>query len=168
MHFFENYNYNIVKYDLINKFYYKELKKIPKIQAIVLQFNTKKYDLKLLITSMAALELIAGQKGVLTKSKVASVSFKIRKGQPVGCKITLKKNRMAEFFLRLLNQIKIENKINSLKTFSFKISNVLIFNELEKNYQFFKNLKSLNITIITSATCKEDFYFLLQSLKIKT
>jgi large subunit ribosomal protein L5 len=173
MYFFENYNYNIVKYDLINKFHYKELVKIPKLQAIILQFNLKKYDLKLLVTSLAALELITAQKGFLTKSKTASVSFKIRKGQPVGCKITLRKNKMLEFFFKLLNQIAIERKINSikvstLKAFSFKIPSILIFNELEKNYQFFKNLKNLNVTILMSSKNKEDFFFLLQTYKIKT
>lgn len=173
MYFFENYNYNIVKYDLINKFHYKELVKIPKLQAIVLQFNLKKYDLKLLVISLAALELITAQKGFLTKSKTASVSFKIRKGQPVGCKITLRKNKMFEFFFKLLNQISIERKINNikvstLKAFSFKIPSILIFNELEKNYQFFKNLKNLNVTIIMSNKSKEDFFFLLQTYKIKT
>jgi large subunit ribosomal protein L5 len=172
MYFFENYNYNVVKYDLINKFHYKKLAKIPKLQAIILQFNLKKYDLKLLITSLAALELITSQKGFLKKSKMASVSLKIRKGQPVGCKITLRKNKMFEFFFKLLNRITIERKITSvkvstLKTFSFKIPSILIFTELEKNYQFFKNLKNLNITIITSTKSKEDFFFLLQTLKIK-
>ena len=75
MYFFENYSYNIVKYDLINKFHYKELSKIPKLQTIILQFNLKKYDLKLLIISLAALELITAQKGFLTKSKTASLSL---------------------------------------------------------------------------------------------
>jgi large subunit ribosomal protein L5 len=173
MYFFENYSYNIVKYDLINKFHYKELSKIPKLQAIILQFNLKKYDLKLLIVSLAALELITAQKGFLTKSKTASVSLKIRKGQPVGCKITLRKTKMFEFFFKLLNRIKIERKITNVKvstlnTFSFKIPSILIFNELEKNYQFFKNLKNLNITIIMSTKNKEDFFFFLQTFKIKT
>ena len=173
MHFFEHYNENIVKYDLINKFRYKNLIDIPKLRFISLRFNLKKYDLKQLISALAALELITLQKGSLLTSKVSSVSLKIRKGQPVGCKVVLRRDKMLQFLTKLVNKIIIENKeVKQLTTlnynlFSFKISNILIFNELEKNYQFFKNLKNLDISIATTPTDFESFLFLLKSYKIK-
>jgi|TARA_B110000967_G_C18901297_1_gene575447 large subunit ribosomal protein L5 len=173
MHFFEHYNENIVKYDLINKFRYKNLTKIPKLNFISLRFNFKKSDLKQLIAALIALELITFQKGSLIESKVSSVSLKIREGQPVGCKVVLRRLKMLEFLTKLINKIVIENKkikrskIFNYNSFSFKISNVLIFNELEKNYQFFKNLKGLDINISTTPTDFKNFLFLLKSHKIK-
>jgi len=173
MHFFEHYNENIVKYDLINKFRYKNLTKIPKLNFISLRFNFKKSDLKQLIAALIALELITFQKGSLIESKVSSVSLKIREGQPVGCKVVLRRLKMLEFLTELINKIVIENKkikrskIFNYNSFSFKISNVLIFNELEKNYQFFKNLKGLDINISTTPTDFKNFLFLLKSHKIK-
>ena len=173
MHFFEHYNENIVKYDLINKFRYKNLVDIPKLRFISLQFNLKKYDQKQLTSALAALELITLQKGSLIASKVSSVSLKIRKGQPVGCKVILRRDKMLQFMTKLMNIILIENKKVKESTpvcynsFSFKISNTLIFSELEKNYQFFKNLKNLDVSIITTPTNYKSFLFLLKSYKIK-
>ncbi len=173
MYFFERYNENIVKYDLINKFQYKSLINIPKLNFISLRFNFKKSDLKQLITALAALELITFQKGSLIESKVSSVSLKIREGQPVGCKVVLRRLKMLQFLTKLINETIVENgtvkrsKTFKCNLFSFKISNILIFNELEKNYQFFKNLKSLDVSISTTATNFENFVFLLKSHKIK-
>jgi large subunit ribosomal protein L5 len=174
MHFFEYYNENVVKYDLVNKFRYKNLTNIPKLKFISLRFNFKRYDLKQLIAALTALELITSQKGSLLESRVSSVSLKIRKGQPIGCKVILRRVKMKQFLAKLINKIIIENKTANQETnfacnmFSFKISNVLIFSELEKNYQFFKNLKGLDISIATTAVNFKSFMFLIKSHKIKT
>ena len=173
MHFFEYYNENIVKYDLINKFRHKNLKKIPKLQFVSLRFKFRNYDLKLLVAALAALELITSQKGTLLTSKVSSVSLKIRKGQPIGCKVIIRGEKMRLFLTKLINKITLKRSSTKSKArfehniFSFKISNVLIFNELEKNYQFFKNLKGLDISFITTKSCYKSFIFLMRSYKIE-
>ena len=69
MHFLDQYYNNNIKYDLLNKFEYKNIQEIPKLQKILVNFKIKKYDFNLLISSLVALEFITTQKGVLTKSK---------------------------------------------------------------------------------------------------
>jgi large subunit ribosomal protein L5 len=95
---FENYYINIIKYDLVNKFYYKNHKKIPKLNKIILNFNCKNINFKLLISSIIALELITTQKSIITSSKKSNITLKIRKGNPIGCKVTLRKEKMYFFF----------------------------------------------------------------------
>ena len=176
MHFFEYYYENIIKYDLINKFHYKDLKQLPKLKKIVLNFGCRNSDLRVLATILLSLELITNQRCVLTISKTSSVLLKIRKGDPVGCKVILQKTIMYHFFAKLLFKIfsKLKNfsgfiiKSTSLnsKAVSYKLKNSLIFSELEQNYYLFNNLPSLNITIVTNTTKKKDFFFLLSSFKL--
>ena len=101
MQIFEYYYTNIIRYDLINKFYYNNHKQIPKVIKIVLNFNCNSVNIKRLISSMVALELITNQKSVILTSKKANISLKLRKGNPIGCKVTLKKKNMNIFFFRL-------------------------------------------------------------------
>ena len=168
MHFLKRYNEKFVKYDFINKFNYKLINNIPKLVSITLSFNLKKFNIKLLISSLAALQIITLNKGVVTKSKVSNISLKIRKGQPIGCKLTLNNNAMYKFLNKILNKsiinFKIKNPILN-KVFSIKIKNILIFKNLERNYQFFKNLSNLNITITISNNNLNEFLFLLNLFK---
>jgi large subunit ribosomal protein L5 len=168
MHFLKQYKEKIVKYDLINKFQYKSITKVPSIYFITINLKLKHWNLKLLISALAALELITLQKVMLTKSKVSNVSLKIRKGQPIGCKVTLRKINMNSFLIKLLNKTLMKSKIKNFTTnnlFSIKINNILIFKELEQNYQFFKNLSSLNINVKTTNCTFQEFIFLIHSYK---
>lgn len=173
MHFLKYYNENIVKYDLINKFRHKNLMEMPKLLFINLRFKFKHYDLKQLIAALVALELLTSQKGSLLKSKVSSVSLKIRKGQPIGCKVTIRGEKMQSFLAKLISKATLKHIPTKTKSrvkhniFSFKVSNVLVFHELEKNYQFFKNLKGLDISFVTTHTNYENFSFLMRSYKIQ-
>ena len=168
MHFLNKYTNNVVKYDLINKFQYKMVNKLPSIKFVTLNFNFKKFDIRLLVSSLSALELITLNKGVLVKSKISNVSLKIRKGQPIGCKITLRSNKMDQFLFKILNKtvtINILKKKNSINLFSIKLNNILMFKELEQNYRFFKNLSHLNLSIKTTDCTFEEFGFLITSFK---
>ena len=93
MNSLEYYYKTIIKYDLINKFSYSNIKKIPELKKIVLNFGCKSSEIKELATSLLALELIINTNTpiFLTKSKQPNVLLKIRKGAPVGCKVILKK-----------------------------------------------------------------------------
>ena len=172
MKFLKNYSKSIVKYDLINKFTYKKISNIPKLEKIILNFTFKKYEFKSLLSSLVALELLTFQRPTVTKSKVSNISLKVRKGNPIGCKLTLRKNNMFNFFFKLLNEFfkttgkKVSSKKQKNKSFSFMIKNILIFDELEKNYRFFKNLSNLNVTLVTNSRNTNSLLFLLKSYKI--
>ncbi len=169
MHFLKKYNEKLVKYDFINKFNYKLVKNIPELVSVTLSFNLKKFSIKPLISSLASLKIITLNKGTITKSKVSNISLKIRKGQPVGCKLTLNNNLMYRFLFKILNKHVINLKIKKNmfnKIFSIKIRNILMFKDLENNYQFFKTIPDLNITIKTKTCNINEFIFLLNSFKI--
>ena len=170
MIFFNEYNENVVQYDLINKFSYKKVKQIPKLKSITLSFKAKKYDLHTLLSCLSALDLLSFQKPVLNFSRISNISLKIRKGQPIGCKVTLRKKKLNKFLIILLNKYHVKTTSNITehnKSFlSHNITNVLIFNNLEKNYQYFKNLSDLNVNISTSNCCNKELSFLLMSNKL--
>lgn len=176
MNFYEYYYENIVKYDLLNKFQYKNVNLIPRFKKIVLNFGCKKSELRFLGPTLMALELITSQKSMFTSSNVSNISLKIKKGNPVGCKVTLRKKLMYTFLVKLINEIfpklkqfdgfKHSNVRSSVKTVSFKLKNNLIFSELENHYQYFNKLPYLNITIITNANSFNELLFLLKSLKL--
>jgi large subunit ribosomal protein L5 len=175
MRFLKIYEKNIIKYDLLNKFKYKEISKLPQIKKIVLNFTYKNSNIKNLITSLIALELIANQKGLLTYSNISNISLKIRKGQPIGCKVIIKKKYIYLFFSKLVidilpnfknfKEIKMK-KVSKLSSITLKIKSVLGFLEFEGQYKFLKDLSSLNITIVTDLVTYKEFFFLLKSFKI--
>lgn len=164
----KQYNNKVVKYDLINKFNYKTIANIPKLHYIVLNFNVKKGNIKSLITLMSSLKLIALQTPKITTSKVSNIAFKIRKGQPIGCQVILRNDIMNMILFKLLNKNFPKLKPNQIKnkSFSITLNNILIFKELEQNYQFFKNLPNLSIYLNFNTNTYNEFYYLLQSYKI--
>lgn len=176
MHLIDYYYQTIVKYDLLNKFRYKNISQLPKLNKIVLYFKFNNLTFNSLMSTLLVLELITNQKGFIIRSKNFNTSLKVKKGEPIGCKVTLNKNNKTKFLFILINSILnnnkyyIQNKITSQKFFynaiSFKILNILNFKELEEYYQYFRNLKELNISIITNAKTTKEFLFLIKSLKI--
>lgn len=170
MNFFNEYNDNVVKYDLINKFNYKITKQIPKLESVTLTFKAKRYDLHTLLSCLSALNLISLQNPALNFSKISNISLKIRKGQPIGCKVTLRKKNLNKFLTVLLNKYQVKTTTNTTynneRFLSHNVTNVLIFSSLEKNYQYFKNLSNLNINITTNNCCTRELAFLLMSSKL--
>jgi large subunit ribosomal protein L5 len=176
MHFLEYYYNTVIKYDLINKFKYKNTKYLPKLNKIVLNFGCKKFDIKNLSIALLALELISLKKGTLAQAKRPNILLKIKKGNPVGCKVILKKHFMYNFLAKLLIDVfpKLKNfttlKIakNKLRnhTFSYRLKDNLIFLELEQNYYIFNNLPDLNITLVADVKNEKEFIFLLNSFKL--
>lgn len=166
----------IIKYDLVNKFLYQNIEKLPKLTKISLNFgyDNKNFNLKSLALAMLALELITKQKGKLTSFKNTKISIKIRKGYPVGCKVTLRKTAMYEFFFKLLINVfpKIKNfygitiKKNQTNAISFKLKNTSSFDELEKHHNIFKNLPLLDITFITNTQNQKELLYLIISHKL--
>jgi len=170
--FLKNYYTKIIKQELTNKFNYKTIKELPELKKIVLDFGCKTPEIKPIAVCLLALEMISSARGKITVSKKPNILLKIRKGNPVGCKVTLKKEKMYRFLSKLLIEIlpKLKNLTDlkfSIKenNFSYKIENSLIFLELEKNYYLFNKLPYLNITFVTNAKKKSEFIFLLQTFK---
>lgn len=100
----EQYRKTIIP-ELSKKFGYKNAMQAPKLQKIVLNMGVGagSQDIKFVEQAMADMGTIAGQKPVITRAKKAIANFKIRKGLPIGCKVTLRGNRMYEFLDRLVN-----------------------------------------------------------------
>lgn len=165
-----------VKYDLINKYVIKKSKEVPKIEKIVLNFNcwTKPGDFSMLASSILALELITHQEGVLTKALYPHLALRLRRGFPIGCKLILKKENKYNFFSKIVREVYPSSKTfdlftanNDSKAFSFSVLELLCFEELEKNYNLFKDLNQLNITIVANNTkSPHELEFLLTSLKV--
>ena len=176
MNILEYYYKKIIVYDLINKFSYKNLKKIPKLKKIVLNFGCKNSEIKNLAASLITLELITTNKNItLTKSKKANIFIKIRSGHPIGCKIVLNGKKMYDFFFKLLTDIfpilkefkgMTLNKKANIKSFSFTLKELILFKELETNFYLFNNLPPLNINIITNTKTKKELAFLINAFKI--
>ena len=170
--FLKNYYTKIIKQELINKFNHKTIKNLPKLKKITLNFGCKKSEVKSVAACLLALELISSKRSKITVSKKPNILLKIRKGDPVGCKITLKKEKMYNFLSRLLIEIlpKFKNFVDlkffiKKNNFSYKLENPLILLELEKNYYLFNKLPHLNITFATTSKNKSELTFLLNAFK---
>ena len=170
MNVLENYYKKIIRYDLINKFFYRNLNDIPELKKIILNFSTQNIAASFLI-----LELITGKQGTITKSKRTNILLKIRKGNPIGCIIILKKTSMYCFFWKLLTEVfpnsKDFKKINvsrklSGKNLSLILADLIYFKELEKQFYLFKDLPPLNITFVINSKIPKEIVFLLHSFKI--
>jgi large subunit ribosomal protein L5 len=173
---FLNYFYNkTTKYDLINKFNYNKTKNLPKLKKIILNFSCKNTQIKNLSASLLALELITLKKGNLTTTTKSNILLKIRKGNPVGCKVVLQNCKMFTFLERLICDIipiianikkyKVAD-IRNKTSFSLKILNALNFKELEKSYNLFNELNNLDIVIVFESHLKKELIFILNSLKL--
>jgi large subunit ribosomal protein L5 len=128
-------------------------------------------DKKHLESAVNDLELIAGQKAVITKAKKSVASFKLREGWPVGCKVTLRGDRMYDFIERLVNiAIPRERDFRGLNPKSFDgqgnysmgIKEQIIFPEI--NYDNIDKIRGMDICINTSASNMEDAKALLEVL----
>ena len=100
----EKYN-NLVKPELINQFNYSSSMEIPRLEKIVVNVGVGDAvsNSKVLDDAVAELQAITGQKPVITKAKKSIASFKLREGMPIGCKVTLRGERMYEFLDKLIS-----------------------------------------------------------------
>jgi large subunit ribosomal protein L5 len=174
MHFSEISNKKIIKHDLLNKFHYNNIKDLPELKQVTLNFGCKSFNAQKFATTLLALEILASKKGSITTAKKANLLLKIQKGQPAGCKVILKKKEMYTFINRILIEIlpRIKNftgfKVQTqTSTLSFQLpSNQIVLQEFENVYPLFSNLPHLDISILTTAKNRKELMFLTQSLKI--
>ena len=156
---------------MVSRFNYVNSMQVPRLLSISLNMGLgdAKTNSKKLESAISELELITGQKPVITKSKSDISNFKIRKGFPVGCKVTLRSSKMYEFFERL-TCIALPRSRDfrglSFKSFdgrgnyNFGIKEQIIFTEI--NYDDIDSVRGLNVTLSTSANTNEEAYWLLK------
>lgn len=175
MHLLEYYYKNVIKYDLINKFFYKNINELPEIKKVILNFGSKTPKIKTFAASLLALELITNKKGLITKTKKPNLFLKIQKGKPAGCKVILKKELMYCFLNKILveitpnikNFLTLKKKHKNFNSFSFDLdSKKLAFSELKEYYHLSKTLSYLNVTLVTNARTKKELFFLLKSFNL--
>lgn len=158
---------------LRNDFNYKSCMEVPQIKKVVVNMGLGEaiQNVKILDSATTELGLITGQKAVITKAKKSIATFKLREGMPIGCMVTLRRDRMYEFLDRLINVslARVRDfKGVSGKAFDGKgnytlgIKDQLIFPEI--NYDNVDKIKGMNITIVTSAKTDEEGKALLKYL----
>jgi large subunit ribosomal protein L5 len=156
---------------LMKKFQYKNIHQVPKIEKIVINrgIGSASQNQKMVDSALKELGMIAGQKGVITRSKKAIASFKLREQMPVGVAVTLRGNRMYGFLDRLIHlalpRVRDFQGINPRSfdkkgNYSLGLEEQLMFPEIE--YDKIDQIRGMDISIVTTATKQEEGLSLLQ------
>ena len=168
----EKYN-NLVKPELINQFNYSSTMQIPRLEKIVVNMGIGDAvsNSKVLDDAVAEMQAITGQKPVVTKAKKSIASFKLREGMPIGCKVTLRGERMYEFLDKLVS-ISLprvrdfhginENAFDGRGNYTLGVKEQLIFPEI--NFDNIKKIRGMDIVIVTTANTDEEGRALLSLL----
>jgi large subunit ribosomal protein L5 len=158
---------------LIETFNFKNIMQVPRLEKVVLNMGLGEaiQNIKLLDAAAAELKIIAGQHPVITRAKKSIAAFKLREGMPIGCMVTLRRNRMYDFFYKLVNvalpRVRdfrgISGKaFDGRGNYSLGIKEHIIFPEIE--YDKIDRIKGLNISVVTSAQNDEEGKELLRLL----
>lgn len=168
----ELYEEQVVK-ALRANFGYKSVMQVPNLKSVSLNMGLGEgsQDNKLIQDAAKELSLIAGQKAVITRAKKSIASFKLREGMAVGCRVTLRKERMWDFFDKLVNfalpRVRdfrgIPDKgFDGRGNFTLGIKEHTIFPEIDQDT--IDKVKGMNITVVTTAKTDKEGKFLLKEL----
>ena len=155
----EQYQNEIVD-AMIKKFGYKNIMEVPKLDKVVINMGVgeAKENAKVLESAIADMEKIAGQKAVVTRAKNSVSNFKIREGMPIGCKVTLRGEKMYEFVDRLINLALPRvrdfrgvnpNAFDGRGNYALGIKEQLIFPEIE--YDKIDKVRGMDVIFVTTA-----------------
>ena len=150
---------------MIKKFGYKNIMEVPKLDKVVINMGVgeAKDNAKLLESAIADMEKIAGQKAVVTRAKNSVANFKIREGMPIGCKVTLRGEKMYEFVDRLINLALPRvrdfrgvnpNAFDGRGNYALGIKEQLIFPEIE--YDKIDKVRGMDVIFVTTAKTDEE------------
>ena len=156
---------------MIKKFGYKNIMEVPKLDKIVINMGVgeAKENAKVLETAVSDMETITGQKAVLTKAKNSVANFKLREGQAIGCKTTLRGEKMYEFLDRLVNLALPRvrdfrgvnpNAFDGRGNYALGIKKQIIFPEIE--YDKVDKVRGMDIIFVTTAKTDEEARELLR------
>ena len=150
---------------MTEKFAYKNRMQVPKLHKVVINMaiGEAKDNVKILDSAVRDLEIISGQKAVITKSKKSIANFKLREGMPIGCKVTLRGEKMYEFVDRLINLALPRvrdfrgvnpNAFDGRGNYALGIKEQLIFPEIE--YDKVDKVRGMDIIFVTTAKTDEE------------
>jgi len=154
-----------VRAELTKKFNYSSSMQIPKLEKIVINMGVGDAvaNSKVLDDAVDELTQIAGQKPIITKAKKSIANFKLREGMPIGCKVTLRGERMYEFFDKLVS-ISLprvrdfhgvnQNAFDGRGNYTLGVKEQLIFPEI--NFDKIKKIRGMDIVIVTTANTDEE------------
>lgn len=165
------YNTTVVP-ELMKQFNYGSVMEVPRIEKITLNIGLGEAvaDKKIMEFALSDLTKIAGQKPVVTKARKSIAGFKIREGYPVGCMVTLRKDKMYEFLDRLVNvalpRVRDFRGLNGKSfdkfgNYNFGVKEQIIFPEIE--YDKIDALRGMNITVTTTAKNSDEARALLKA-----
>lgn len=160
----EQYLNEIVK-NMKEKFAYKNVMQVPKLEKIVINMGVgeAKENSKILDSAISDLETITGQKVVVTRAKKSVANFKLREGMPIGCKVTLRGEKMYEFADRLINLALPRvrdfrgvsaNSFDGRGNYAMGIKEQLIFPEIE--YDKIDKVRGMDVIFVTTANTDEE------------
>lgn len=160
---------------LMSKYNYKTIMEVPKLEKVVINMGVgdATTNSKLLDAAVADLEKISGQKPVITRAKKSIAGFKIREGQKIGCKVTLRNNNMYNFVNKLISislpQVRdfrgvSPKSFDGRGNYTLGIKEQLIFSEI--NYDEIVKVRGMDIIFVTTAKTNEEAYDLLKGLGI--
>ena len=170
----EQYQNEIVD-AMIKKFGYKNIMEVPKLDKVVINMGVgeAKENAKVLESAIADMEKIAGQKAVVTRAKNSVANFKIREGMPIGCKVTLRGEKMYEFVDRLINLALPRvrgfrgvnpNAFDGRGNYALGIKEQLIFPEIE--YDKIDKVRGTDVIFVTTAKTDEEARELLKQFNM--
>ena len=150
---------------LMKKFGYKNVMQVPKLEKVVINMGVgeAKENAKLLDAAISDMETITGQKAVVTRAKNSVANFKIREGMPIGCKVTLRGDKMYEFVDRLINLALPRvrdfrgvnpNAFDGRGNYALGIKEQLIFPEIE--YDKIDKVRGMDVIFVTTAKTDEE------------
>ena len=150
---------------LMKKFGYKNVMQVPKLEKVVINMGVgeAKENAKLLDAAVSDLETITGQKAIVTRAKHSVANFKIREGMPIGCKVTLRGDKMYEFVDRLINLALPRvrdfrgvnpNAFDGRGNYALGIKEQLIFPEIE--YDKVDKVRGMDVIFVTTAKTDEE------------
>ena len=156
---------NEIKDAMVKKFGYKNVMQIPKLDKIVINMGVgeARENAKVLDAAIKDLETIAGQKAVVTRARKSVANFKLREGMPIGCKVTLRGEKMYEFLDRLVNLALPRvrdfrgvnpNGFDGRGNYALGIKEQLIFPEIE--YDKIDKVRGMDIIFVTTAETDEE------------
>ncbi len=160
---------------LVSEFGYKNPMQVPVMKKIVVNMGLGEaiQNVKILDSAAGELEMITGQKAVITKAKRSIATFKLRKGMSIGCRVTLRRERMYEFLDRFINvalpRIRdfrgvSPNTFDGRGNYSIGVKEQIIFPEIE--YDKIEKIRGMNIAIVTSANTDEEARALLKFMGV--
>ena len=156
---------NEIKDAMVKKFGYKNVMQIPKLEKIVINMGVgeARENAKVLDAAIKDLETISGQKAVITRAKKSVANFKLREGMPIGCKVTLRGEKMYEFTDRLVNlalpRVRDFRGVNpdafdGRGNYALGIKEQIIFPEIE--YDKVDKVRGMDIIFVTTAETDEE------------